>query len=98
MNSAASDPGVSASTSLIITVPAPGGGAAAVVNETVAFEVSPSGGSFASVSEIWSAVTETVHVVAYGSGVEGVSVYVVAGPELWPNDCEAPAGHSIENA
>jgi hypothetical protein len=68
------------------------------VNEKVVFDVSPSGGSFASVSEIWSAVTETAHVVAYGSGVEGVSVYVVAGPELWPNDCEAPAGHSIENA
>jgi hypothetical protein len=33
-----SDPGVSASTSLILTVPAPGGGAAAVVKEKVAFD------------------------------------------------------------
>ena len=57
-----------------MTMPAPGGGAAAVVNEKVAFDASPSGGSFVSVSEIWSAATETVQVVLYGSGEEGVSV------------------------
>ena len=57
-----------------MTMPAPGGGAAAVVNEKVASEVRPSGGSFVSASEIWSAVTETVQVVLYGSDEEGVSV------------------------
>ena len=93
MNSAVSEPGVSASISLIMTLPAPGGGAAAVVNEKFAFEVSPSGGSFRSVSEIWSAVTETVQVVLYGSDDEGVSVKPVAGDALCPNDCGTPAGH-----
>ena len=81
-----------------MTLPAPGGGAAAVVNEKLAFEVRPSGGSFVSVSEIWLAVTETVQVVLAGSGEEGVSVTVVAGVALCPNDCGTPAGHSIENA
>ena len=46
-----------------MTLPAPGGGAAAVVNENATFDAIPSGGSFASVSEIWSAVTVTVQVV-----------------------------------
>ena len=50
---------MSASTSLIRTMPAPGGGAAVVVNEKVALDVRPSGGSFVSVSEIWLAVIET---------------------------------------
>ena len=43
-------------------------------------------------------MTETVQVVLYGSGEEGVSVKVVAGPALCPNTCGAPVGHSIENA
>ena len=57
-----------------------------------------SGGSFVSVSEIWSADTVTVQVVLYGSGEDGVSVKVVAGAALCPNDCGTPAGHWIENA
>ena len=63
------------------------------MNEKLTFDVIPSGGSFVSVSEIWFAVTVTVQVVLYGSGDEGVSVKVVAGEALCPNDCGAPAGH-----
>jgi hypothetical protein len=44
-------------------MPAPGGGAAAVVKEKDTFDAGWSGGSFVSVSEIWSAAIETVHVV-----------------------------------
>jgi len=86
---------------LIITLPAPGGGAAAVVKETLTFEAKPSGGSVVSVSEIWFAITETVQLVLGGRSDEGVSVNWVAGvpaPGLGVNDCGDPLGHSSENA
>jgi hypothetical protein len=63
-----------------MTLPAPAGGAAAVANEKLAFEISPSGGSVVSMSEIWSAMTETVQVVPYGSAKEGVSVKLTSSP------------------
>ncbi len=45
-----------------MTVPAPGGGAAAVVNENATSDAIAAGG-IPSVSETWSAVTVTVQVV-----------------------------------
>src|SRR5688572_10004679 len=57
-----------------------------------------SGGSLASVSEIWFAITVTVQSVPAGSGAIGVSVKLAAGEALSVNACTLPgAGHSIVN-
>src|SRR5687767_6214899 len=57
-----------------------------------------SGGSFASVSEIWFAITVTVQSVPAGSGDVGVSVKLDDGEALSVNACTLPgAGHSIVN-
>ncbi len=98
MNSAASVPGVSESSSLMRTLVATGGGGPAVVNEKEKSSSISLGGSSVSASVISVAVTVTVHVVLYGRSAAGVSVKTLAGEAVCANDCGAPDGHSSANA
>src|SRR5436190_16003638 len=82
----------------MMTLPAPGGGGATVVNVKTLSAVMLSGGSLTSVSAICPAVTVTLHVVPSGSGCAGVKLNMTAGDALGVKVVGVPAGHSRANA
>src|SRR5215207_1854998 len=98
MNSAASVPGLSESTSLMMTCVATGGAGAAVMNANEKSAAGESGGSSVSASEICAAVTVTVQMVLTGRSTAGVSVNELAGEAVCAKVCGAPAGHSSAKA